>query len=93
MALGSVSPQGCCNPVITESDGVDFSAVTGQEFNDIIVNMNPCCTVELVTSAGTMTLRPPMNLFSKDFKCAITLNEVNVTGCNDSDVHITLIKD
>ena len=91
MATGSVSAQGCCNPLIVESDPT--GAVIGSEFTDIMVNMKPCCTVELTTSAGKITLKPPMVLYSKEFKCALTLESVAVTGCDTSDVWITLIKE
>lgn len=91
MATGSVSLQPCCDISIVESDA--SGAVIGSEFNDIMVNMNPCCTVELTTSAGKITLKPPMVLYSKEFKCALTLESVVVTGCDTSDVWITLIKE
>ena len=82
-----------CNPAIESFYG-NNATLTG--FNKFTVDIPKCCSVEITTSAGTITLpAKPINwIFCEHFECDLTNYNIAITDgeCKPDDIYTILTK-
>lgn len=78
-----------CLPTISDAFGDDLSTLLpGTSFT---ITKPDCCRVQVITSAGTITLREKETYYSTtDFKCPITVTGITIASgtCSLADIHI-----
>jgi len=78
-----------CTPTISDAFGDDLSTLLpGTSF---VITKPDCCRVQIVTSAGTFTLREKETYYgTTDFNCPITITSVAIISgsCSTQNVHI-----
>lgn len=78
-----------CLPTISDAFADDLSTLLpGTSFT---ITKPDCCKIQIVTSAGTITLREKETYYSTtDFKCPITVTGITIVSgtCSLADIHI-----
>ena len=78
-----------CLPTISDAFADDLGTLLpGTSFT---ITKPNCCKIQVVTSAGTITLREKETYYSTtDFKCPITITDIAIVSgtCSLADIHI-----
>ena len=78
-----------CLPTISDAFANDLSTLLPG--TSITITKPDCCRIQVITSAGTITLREKETYYSTtDFKCPITITGITIVSgtCSLSDIHI-----